>query len=88
MLLLLPLPKKDTAKKYSDHKTISRKTVAHILSKRLVGKIEELFGFGEGKGTKDAIGLMIKMLKRREECDTNLTHVYIHHCSVENLVKR
>ena len=28
------------------------------------------------------------MLKRREECDTYLTHVCRHHCSGENPVKR
>ena len=28
------------------------------------------------------------MLKTREECDTYLTHVCRHHCSVEDLVKR
>ena len=28
------------------------------------------------------------MLERREECDTYLTHVCRHQCSIENSVKR
>ena len=31
---------------------------------------------------------MIKILKRREECNTYLAHVCRHHCSRESLVKR
>ena len=65
---MIALPRKNQAKKCSGHKTISlishtRKTVAHILRKRLEIKIEEVieedqFGFWKGKGTRDAIGLM------------------------------
>ena len=63
----LALPKKNQAKKYSDHRTISlishtRKVVAHLLRKRLESKMKEIieedqFGFWKGKGTRDAIGL-------------------------------
>ena len=61
-------PKKNQAKKCSDHRTVSlishtRNIVARILSKRLESKIEEVieedqFGFRKGKGTRDVIGLM------------------------------
>ena len=65
--------KKNQAKKCSDHRTISLilhtgKIVAHILSKRLESKIEEVIedqlGFRKGKGTRDAIGLMIIISER------------------------
>ena len=65
---MIELPKKNQAKKCSDHRTISLishtgKIVARILSKRLESKIEEVieedqFGFRKGKDTRDAIGLM------------------------------
>jgi Reverse transcriptase (RNA-dependent DNA polymerase). len=65
--MIAPL-KKNQAKKCSDHRTISLishtgNTVAHILSKRLENKIEEVieedqFRFLKGKGIIDAIGLM------------------------------
>jgi hypothetical protein len=64
---MIALPKKNQAKKCSDHKTIrpishTGKIVAHILSKRFESKIEEViedqFEFQKGKGTKDANGLM------------------------------
>jgi Reverse transcriptase (RNA-dependent DNA polymerase). len=67
-IIMISLPKKNQAKKCSDHRTISLishtgKIVARILSKRLESKIEEViegdqFGFQKGKGTRDAIGLM------------------------------
>ena len=59
-VIMIPLPKKNKAKKCSDHRTISLishngKIVARILSKRLESKIEEViedqFGFQKGKGT-------------------------------------
>ena len=66
--MLQCVPKKNQAKKCSDHRTISLishtgNIVARILSKRLASKIEEVveedqFGFRKGKGTRDAIGLM------------------------------
>ena len=62
------LPKKNQAKKCSDHRTISiishtGNIVARILSKRLESKIgevieEDQFGFRKGEGARDAIGLM------------------------------
>ena len=62
---MIALPKKNQAKKCSDHRTISLishtgKIVARFLSKRLESKIEEIieedqFGFRKGKGTRDAI---------------------------------
>ena len=46
-IIMISLPKKNQAKKCSDHRTISLishtgKIVAHILSKRLESKIEEV----------------------------------------------
>ena len=65
---MITLPKKNQAKKCSDHSTISLishtgNIVARIFSKRLEGKIEEVieedqFEFQKGKDTRDAIGLM------------------------------
>ena len=65
---MIALPKKNQAKKCSNHRTISLishtgKIVARILSKILESKIEEViegdqFGFRKGKGTRDTIGLM------------------------------
>jgi Reverse transcriptase (RNA-dependent DNA polymerase). len=65
---MIALPKKNQAKKRSDHRTISLishtgKVVARILSKRLESIIQEVieeaqFGFQKGKGTRDTIGLM------------------------------
>jgi Reverse transcriptase (RNA-dependent DNA polymerase). len=65
---MIALTKKNQGKKGSNHRTISLisqtgKIVAHILSKRLESKIEEVieedkFGFQKGEGTSDAIGLM------------------------------
>jgi Reverse transcriptase (RNA-dependent DNA polymerase). len=65
---MIALPKKNQAKKCSDHRKISLdshtgKIVARILSKRLGSTIEEViekdqFGFRKGKGTRDAIELM------------------------------
>ena len=65
---MITLPKKNQAKKCSDHRTIclishTGKIVARILSQILESKIEEVieedqFGFRKGKRTRDAIGLM------------------------------
>jgi Reverse transcriptase (RNA-dependent DNA polymerase). len=59
------------ARKCNDYRTIrlishTGKIVARILSKRLESKIEEViekdqFGFQKGKGTRDAIGLMLNI---------------------------
>jgi Reverse transcriptase (RNA-dependent DNA polymerase). len=65
------LTKKNQAKKYSDHSTISPisntgKIVARILSKRFESKLEEVIEehqFGSRKG-KDAIGLMRIILEK------------------------
>jgi Reverse transcriptase (RNA-dependent DNA polymerase). len=67
-VIMIALPKKNQAKKYSDHRTISLishigKIAASFLSKRLESKIEEVieedeFGFRKCKGTRDAIVLM------------------------------
>ena len=71
----LDVTKKNQAKKYGDHRTISLishtgKIVARILSKRSENKIEEIiaedqFGFRKGKGTRDAVGLM-RIISERE----------------------
>ena len=64
---MIALPKKNQSKKCSYHRSNSlishtEKIVAHILSKRLESKIEEViegqFGFRKGKDTRDNIGLM------------------------------
>ena len=62
---MIALTKKNQGKKGSNHRTIglisqTGKIVAHILSKRLESKIEEVieedqFGFQKGKGTRDAL---------------------------------
>ena len=70
---MIALPKKNQAKKCSDHRTISLishtgKIVVRILSKRLESKIEEVieedqFGFRKQKDTRDEKGCL--MLKKR-----------------------
>ena len=68
---MIALSKKNQAKKCSDQRTISLishtgKIFACILSKILKSIIEEVieegqFGFQKGKGTRDAIGLMLNI---------------------------
>ena len=64
---IIALPKKNQAKKCSDHTRIglishTGKTTAHILSRKLESKteevIEEKFRFWKCRATRDAIGLM------------------------------
>ena len=71
---MIALPKKNQAKKCRDHRRLSLisytgKIVAHILSKILESKIEEVteefqFGFRKGKGIKYAIGLLLVISER------------------------
>ena len=68
IITMTALPKKNQAKKFSDHRAIG--LISHTvmiamrtLSKKLESKIEEFiegdqYGFWKDKGTRDAIGLM------------------------------
>ena len=60
---MIALPKKNQAKKYSDHRTISLISHTGKIAARILSKIKEIieedqFGFWKGKGTRDAIGLI------------------------------
>jgi hypothetical protein len=65
---MIALKKKPQATKCSNHRTISLiahrpKMVAKIFRRRIKKKIEDVlgddqFGFGRGKGTRDAIGML------------------------------
>ena len=58
--VLLPIPKKNNAKKCKEYRTISlishtAKIILRILNRRLCSKMEEeQFGFRKGKGTEDS----------------------------------
>jgi len=64
----IALKKKPQATKFSNHCTISliahtAKVVAQILRRRIEKRIDDVlgedqFGFGRGKGTRDAIGML------------------------------
>ena len=66
--VLLPIPKRNNARKCKEFRKISlishtAKVNLRILNRRLRSKMEEeleeeRFGFGKGKGTRDAIGLV------------------------------
>ena len=64
LLVLLPTPKKNNAKKCKEFRTISlishsAKIILRILNRRLRSKTEEeQFGLRKGKRTRDAIGLI------------------------------
>ena len=68
---VIELPKKNQAKKFSEHRTINLishtgKIVVRILSKRSDSKIEEeQFRFRKGNGTRDLIGLMRVISERK-----------------------
>jgi len=66
---MIALPKKNQAKKYSDHRTISLISHTGKIAARILSKIKEIieedqFGFWKGKGTRDAIGL-IRIISER-----------------------
>ena len=68
--VLLPIPKKNNAKKCKEFRTISlilhtARIILKILIWHLRSKVEEeQFGFRKGKGTRDAIGL-IRTIRER-----------------------
>jgi hypothetical protein len=76
---MITLKKKTKATKCSNYRTISliahtAKIIAKILRGRIEKKIEgvlgeEQFGFGRGKGTRDAIGMMRIIAERTLEID-------------------
>jgi hypothetical protein len=65
---MIVLKKNPQATKCRDRRTISliahtAKIIAKMLTRRMEGKIEDVlgedqFGFGKGKGTMDAIGML------------------------------
>ena len=62
-MMLLPVQKKNNAKKYREFRTqpdlTHFKHSPRILNRRLHSKMEEeQFGFRKGKGTRDPIGLI------------------------------
>ena len=81
---MIALKKKPQATKFRDHRTISliahtAKIVAKILRRRIERKIEDVlgedqFGFrrGRGRGTRDAIGMLIIISERTLEVDGEL----------------
>ena len=84
---MIALKKKPQATKCSDHRTISliantAKIVAKILRRRIEKKIEDVlgedqFGFRRGKGTRDAIGMLIIISERILEIDEELSVCFI-----------
>ena len=81
--VLLPIPKKNNAKKYKEFRTISlishtAKILLRILNQRLRSKMEEeQFGFTKGKGTRDAIGLIRTIEERYIEKDKDVYAVFV-----------
>jgi len=83
---MIALKKKTQATKCSDHRTISliahtAKIIAKILRSMIEGKIETVlgedqFGFRSGKGTRDAIGMII-IAEQTLEIDDELCVCFI-----------
>jgi hypothetical protein len=79
---MIALKRKPKATKYSDHQRISltahtAKIVSKIPRRRIEKKIEDVdgegqLGFRRGKGTRDAVGMVRKILERSLEIDEEL----------------
>ena len=78
--LILPLPKKPSAKRCEQYRTISlvvhASKVLTILLRRLEMKVEGLlsddqFGFRKGSGTRDAILALRLVIEKRIKKDTD-----------------
>ena len=79
---LLPIPKKSNAKKCKEFRTISlishtAKILFRILNRRLRSKMEEEFGFRNGKGTRDALGLIRTIGERYIGKDKDVYAVFV-----------
>ena len=84
---MIALKKKPQAAKYNDKRTISfiahtTKIVRKIIRRRIEKKIEVVlgedpFGFGRGKGTRDAIGMLRIISERTLEIDEDLCICFI-----------
>jgi hypothetical protein len=84
---LIALKKKPQATKCSDHRTArpiahTEKIVAKILRRRIERKIEDVlgedrFGFRREKESKDAIGMLRRILERTLEVDGEVCVCYI-----------
>ena len=85
--VLLPIPKKNNAKKYEEFRTIrlivhTAKIILVIMNRRLHSKMEDIleeeqFGFRKGKGTRDAIGLIRTIGERYIEKDKDVYAVFV-----------
>lgn len=92
---MIPLEKKPKATKCSDFRTISlishaAKIMLRILNRRLRAKMEEVvseeqFGFRQGRGTRDAVGLLKSIIQR--SLDVNKT-VYVGFVDLEKAFDR
>jgi hypothetical protein len=79
---MIALKKTPKGTKCIDHRTISLiahtgKTVARILIRRIERKLEDVlgedqFGFGRGKGARDAVGMLKRISERTLEMDEEL----------------
>jgi hypothetical protein len=86
---MIALKKKPQATKCSDHRTSNpiahtraAKMVTKNLRRRIERKTEDLFGedqfgFGRGKGTKDALGMVRIISERTLEVDAKLCACFI-----------